>query len=117
MNFLTHIEQDKDEIIYLQIAHDNINDVIELVESFRETINSTRDLYMASISMQMNDTMRILTIFTAILLPLAWYLWHVCTRLDQYWHYTNRISSCRFHNDCNGYSSFLVLQAKTMDYV
>ena len=71
MNFLTHMEQDKDEIIYLQIAHDNISDVIELVESFRETINSTRDLYMASISMQMNDTMRILTIFTAILLPLT----------------------------------------------
>jgi magnesium transporter len=55
----------------LQIAHDNIDDVIELVESFRETINSTRDLYMASISVQMNDTMRILTIFTAILLPLT----------------------------------------------
>jgi magnesium transporter len=71
MNFLTHMEQDKDEIIYLQIAHDNINDVIELVESFRDTINSTRDLYLASISMQMNDTMRILTIFTAVLLPLT----------------------------------------------
>jgi magnesium transporter len=71
MNFLTHMEQDKDEIIYLQIAHDNINDVIELVESFRDTINSTRDLYLASISMQMNDTVRILTIFTAVLLPLT----------------------------------------------
>lgn len=71
MNFLTHMEQDKDEIIYLQIAHDNIDDLIELVESFRDTINSTRDLYMASISMQMNETMRILTIFTAILLPLT----------------------------------------------
>jgi hypothetical protein len=32
-----------------------LNDPIELVESFRDTINSTRDLYMASISMQMND--------------------------------------------------------------
>lgn len=71
MNFLTHMEQDKDEIKYLRIAYDNTNDLIELVESFRDTINSTRDLYMASISMQMNDTMRILTIFTAILLPLT----------------------------------------------
>jgi hypothetical protein len=106
----------------LQIAHDNINDVIELVESFRDTINSTRDLYLASISMQMNDTMRILTIFTAVLLPLtlrlfSWYLWHVRSRLDQNWHYTNRISSCHFHDDYNGYSSVLVLQMKTMDYV
>lgn len=71
INFLTHMEQDKDEIKYLQIAYDNTNDLIELVESFRDTINSTRDLYMTSISMQMNDTMRILTIFTAILLPLT----------------------------------------------
>jgi magnesium transporter len=71
MNCLTHMEQDKDEIKYLRIACDNTNDLIELVESFRATINSTRDLYMASISMQMNDTMRILTIFTAILLPLT----------------------------------------------
>lgn len=71
MNFLTHTEQDKDEIKYLQIAYDNTNDLIELVESFRDTINSTRDLYMANLSMQMNDTMRTLTIFTAILLPLA----------------------------------------------
>lgn len=71
MNFLTHMEQDKDETKYLRIAYDNTNDLIELVESFRDTINSTRDLYMASISMQMNDTMRILTIFTAILLPLT----------------------------------------------
>jgi magnesium transporter len=46
---------DKDEIKYLRIAYDNTNDLIELVESFRDTINCTRDLYMASISMQMND--------------------------------------------------------------
>jgi len=49
MNFLTHMEQDKAEIKYLRNAYDNTNDLIELVESFRDTINSTRDLYMASI--------------------------------------------------------------------
>jgi magnesium transporter len=30
-----------------------------------------RDLYIANISLQMNDTMRVLTIFAAILLPLT----------------------------------------------
>ena len=71
MNFLTHTEKDKDEINYLRIAYDDTYQLIDLVESFRDTINSTRDLYIANLSMQMNDTMRILTIFTAILLPLT----------------------------------------------
>ena len=71
INFLTHMEKDKEEVKYLQIAYDDISQLIELVESFRDTINSTRDLYMANVSLQMNDTMKTLTIFTVILLPLT----------------------------------------------
>ena len=71
MNFLTHREKDRDDIKYLQIAYDNINQLIELIESYGDTINSTRDLYMANVSLQMNDTMRILTIFNTIFLPLT----------------------------------------------
>lgn len=71
MNFLTHTEKDRDEIKYLRIAYDDTYQLIDLVESFRDTINSTRDLYIANLSMQMNDTMRTLTIFTTILLPLT----------------------------------------------
>jgi magnesium transporter len=59
------------EVKYLQIAYDDISQLIDLVESFRDTINSTRDLYMANVSLQMNDTMKSLTIFTAILSPLT----------------------------------------------
>jgi magnesium transporter len=71
INFLTHMEKDKEEVKYLQIAYDDISQLIELVESFRDTINSTRDLYIANVSLQMNDTMKTLTIFTVILLPLT----------------------------------------------
>ena len=71
VNFLTHIEKDTDEVKYIQMAYDNITQLIELVESYRDTINSVRDLYIANISLQMNDTMRTLTIFPAILLPLT----------------------------------------------
>ena len=53
------------------MAYDNITQLLELVESYRDTINSVRDLYIANISLQMNDTMRTLTIFAAILLPLT----------------------------------------------
>ena len=70
-NFLVHTEEDKDEIKYVRMAYDNITQLIELVESYRDTINSARDLYIANISLQINDTMRILTIFATILLPLT----------------------------------------------
>ena len=71
INFLTHTEEDKEDVKYLKIVYDNINQLIEMVESYRESINSTRELYIASVSLQMNDTMKTLTIFSAILLPLT----------------------------------------------
>jgi magnesium transporter len=71
MNFLTHIEEDKEDIKYLQIVYDDINQLIDLVESYRDTINSVREIYSGSVSLQLNDTMRILTVFSSILLPLT----------------------------------------------
>jgi magnesium transporter len=53
------------------MAHDDINQLVELIESYRDTINSTRDLYIANVSLLLSDTMRILTIFSLILLPLT----------------------------------------------
>jgi magnesium transporter len=71
MNFLTHIEEDKEDIKYLQIVYDDINQLIDLVESYRDTINSVREIYSGSVSLQLNDTMRLLTVFSTILLPLT----------------------------------------------
>jgi magnesium transporter len=71
INFLTHVEEDKEDVKYLKIVYDNINQLIELVESYRDTINSTRELYVANVSLQMSDTIKTLTIFSAILLPLT----------------------------------------------
>lgn len=42
-----------------------------MIESHKDTINSTRELYIAYISLQMNDTIKTLTIFSIILLPLT----------------------------------------------
>jgi magnesium transporter len=71
INFLTHVEEDKEDMKYLKIVYDDINQLIEMVESYRDTINSTRELYVANVSLQMSDTMKTLTIFSAILLPLT----------------------------------------------
>jgi len=71
VNFLSHMEKDQNEVKYIQMAYDNISHLVELVESYRDTINSVRDLYIANISLEMNDTMRTLRIFATILLPLT----------------------------------------------
>jgi magnesium transporter len=71
INYLTHTEEEKAEVKYLKIVYDDINQLVEMVESYRDTINSTRELYVASVSLQMSDTMRTLTLFSAILLPLT----------------------------------------------
>lgn len=71
VNFLSHMEKDQAEVKYIQMAYDNISQLVDLVESYRDTINSVRDLYIANISLEMNDTMRTLTIFASILLPLT----------------------------------------------
>jgi magnesium transporter len=71
INSLIHINEDRPDIKYLKIVYDDINQLIQLVESYQDTINSTRELYVANVSLQMNDTVRTLTLFSAILLPLT----------------------------------------------
>jgi magnesium transporter len=55
----------------LKIIYDNANDLLNLIESHKDTINSIRELYIAYVSLQMNDTVKTLTIFSVILLPLT----------------------------------------------
>ncbi|WP_458719398.1 magnesium transporter CorA family protein [Candidatus Nitrosocosmicus sp. R] len=71
INYHVTMEKDKDDIKYLQIVFNNINQLIEMIQSYQDTINSTRDLFSSSISLQINETMRVLTIFSAIVLPLT----------------------------------------------
>jgi magnesium transporter len=71
INFLMHVEKDKDDVKYVDMVYDDISQLIDFVEPYESTINSIRELYVAKVSLQINETMRILTIFTAILLPIT----------------------------------------------
>jgi magnesium transporter len=75
-NFLLYLEKETEEekeeyAKYLRIIYDNINELLDLIESHKDTINSIRELYIAYVSLQMNDTIKTLTIFSVILLPLT----------------------------------------------
>ena len=71
INFLVHNEHDKDEVKYIEMVYDDISQLIEFIETSEDSINSIRELYVAKVSLQINDTMRLLTVFTVILLPLT----------------------------------------------
>ena len=44
VNFLSHMEKDQGEVKYIQVAYDNISQLVDLVESYLDTINSVRDV-------------------------------------------------------------------------
>lgn len=46
ISYHTNMEKDKDDIKYLQIVYDNINQLIEMIQSYQDTINSTRELFL-----------------------------------------------------------------------
>ena len=73
-SFLMYQEQEieaKQDMKYLKILYNNVDELVHLIESHKDTINSIRELYIANVSLQMNDTVKTLTIFSAILLPLT----------------------------------------------
>jgi magnesium transporter len=75
-NFLLYLEKEtekekEERAKYLRIIYDDVNELLDLIESHKDTINSIRELYIAYVSLQMNDTVKTLTIFSVILLPLT----------------------------------------------
>lgn len=40
INFLTHVHEDRQDIKYLKIVYDDINQLIELVESYQDTVKT-----------------------------------------------------------------------------
>jgi magnesium transporter len=57
--------------IYLRDVHDHIIQVIDTVETFRDMISGTLDVYLSSVSNKMNEVMKVLTIIATIFIPLT----------------------------------------------
>lgn len=58
-------------LVYLRDVHDNTLQVIETVESFRDIVTGTLDIYLSSASNRMNEIMTVLTIIATIFIPLT----------------------------------------------
>jgi len=52
-------------------VHDHLTRVVDLAESYRDLISGSLEAYLSVVSNRMNEIMKTLTIFSAILLPLT----------------------------------------------
>lgn len=71
---LLHIESELvDESLgpYMRDLHENTIQVIEALESFRETASGIQEVFLSSLSNRMNEVMKVLTIISTIFIPLT----------------------------------------------
>jgi magnesium transporter len=57
--------------LYLRDVYDHTVQIIETIESYRDTIGGLADLYLSSVSNRMNEVMKVLTIIATIFIPLS----------------------------------------------
>ena len=57
--------------VYFRDVHDHLTRTVEMVELYRDLIMGARDIYLSSISNQLNQIMKTLTIISVIGLPLT----------------------------------------------
>lgn len=62
---------DQKNHIYLRDVSDHAIRVSESIESYREILTGLLDIYISSVSNKMNETMKFLTIFASIFIPLT----------------------------------------------
>ncbi|RMF00158.1 MAG: magnesium and cobalt transport protein CorA [Bacteroidetes bacterium] len=56
---------------YIRDVYDHVIQIVEQIEVLRDTLNGLQDLYLSELSMQANQVMQLLTIITAIFVPIT----------------------------------------------
>lgn len=62
---------DENTRLFLRDLYDHTIQVMDMLESFRDVLNSLQDLYLSEISYKMNQVMQVLTIITSVFVPLS----------------------------------------------
>ena len=57
--------------VYLRDLYDHTIQIVELLETFRESCSDLRDFYMSVVSNRMNEAMKVLTIIATTFIPLS----------------------------------------------
>jgi magnesium transporter len=57
--------------VYYRDVFDHMQRINELADSFRDTLNSVLEVYFSTVQSKTNETIKVLTIISTILLPLT----------------------------------------------
>lgn len=74
---LNNLQRDQTGIItaptkvYLRDCYDHLVQIMDIIENYREMASSLMDIYLSAISIRTNDIMRVLTVISAIFIPLT----------------------------------------------
>jgi magnesium transporter len=58
-------------IIFLRDVYDHTIQIIDTIESTRDVLSGMLDIYLSATSNRMNEIMKVLTIFSAIFIPMT----------------------------------------------
>ncbi|KPJ95119.1 MAG: magnesium transporter [Gammaproteobacteria bacterium SG8_15] len=62
---------DEDTLIYFHDCYDHTIQIMDILESYRETTTNMLDVYLSTVSNRLNETMKVLTIIATIFMPLT----------------------------------------------
>jgi len=57
--------------IFLRDAYDHTVQIMDLIESYRDVVTGLTEMYLSSVGMRTNEIMRVLTVLSAIFIPLT----------------------------------------------
>ncbi len=61
----------KETSLFLRDLYDNTIQVMDTIESLRDTVSGMLDIYLSVVSNRMNEIMKVLTIIATIFIPLT----------------------------------------------
>jgi magnesium transporter len=57
--------------VFFRDVYDHVVQIVDTVETLREMVSASLDIYLSSISYRLNAVMKVLTIITTIFMPLT----------------------------------------------
>ncbi|MDH3327800.1 MAG: magnesium/cobalt transporter CorA [Desulfobulbaceae bacterium] len=60
--------------VYLRDVYDHSVQIIDTIETFRDLLTGTMDLYISSVNNRMNEVMKVLTVIATIFIPLSFFV-------------------------------------------
>lgn len=57
--------------IFFRDVYDHVVQIVDTIESLREMVSASLDIYLSSVSYRLNSVMRVLTVITTIFMPLS----------------------------------------------